>query len=35
VFFWKGGEAMSEARDPLLFDHEYDGIRELDNQLPR
>lgn len=26
---------MSEARDPLLLDHEYDGIRELDNQLPR
>jgi len=26
---------MSEARDPLLLDHEYDGIRELDNQLLR
>lgn len=22
-------------RDPLLLDHEYDGIRELDNKLPR
>lgn len=24
-----------EPKDPLLLDHEYDGIRELDNQLPR
>lgn len=26
---------MSEARDPLLLEHEYDGIGELDNNLPR
>lgn len=26
---------MSEPKEPLLLDHEYDGIRELDNQLPR
>ena len=26
---------MTESRDPLLLDHEYDGIGELDNQLPR
>ena len=26
---------MSEMRDPLLLDHDYDGIQELDNQLPR
>ncbi|MBM3881073.1 MAG: c-type cytochrome [Verrucomicrobia bacterium] len=26
---------MSDAPDPLLLDHEADGIRELDNQLPR
>lgn len=25
----------SEPQDPLLLDHEYDGIRELDNKLPR
>ena len=25
----------SEPRDPLLIDHEADGIRELDNLLPR
>jgi len=24
-----------ESQDPLLLDHEYDGIRELDNKLPR
>lgn len=24
-----------EPQDPLLLDHEYDGIRELDNNLPR
>ena len=22
-------------RDPLLLDHDYDGIQELDNKLPR
>jgi cytochrome c oxidase cbb3-type subunit 3 len=26
---------MSEFNDPLLLDHEADGIRELDNKLPR
>jgi cytochrome c oxidase cbb3-type subunit 3 len=26
---------MNEPRDPLLLDHEADGIRELDNKLPR
>jgi cytochrome c oxidase cbb3-type subunit 3 len=26
---------MNDAPDPLLLDHEADGIRELDNQLPR
>jgi cytochrome c oxidase cbb3-type subunit III len=26
---------MNDERDPLLLDHEVDGIRELDNQLPR
>jgi cytochrome c oxidase cbb3-type subunit III len=26
---------MSEHNDPLLLDHEADGIRELDNKLPR
>ena len=26
---------MDNERDPLLLDHEADGIRELDNQLPR
>jgi len=25
----------NEPQDPLLLDHEYDGIRELDNKLPR
>ena len=24
-----------EPRDPLLLDHEADGIKELDNNLPR
>src|SRR5664279_4044769 len=27
--------AMSEYKDPLLMDHEVDGIHELDNKLPR
>ena len=27
--------AMTENNDPLLLDHEADGIRELDNKLPR
>ncbi|MGA2749080.1 MAG: cbb3-type cytochrome c oxidase N-terminal domain-containing protein [Tepidisphaeraceae bacterium] len=26
---------MSENRDPLLLDHDADGIQELDNNLPR
>jgi cytochrome c oxidase cbb3-type subunit 3 len=26
---------MSNTKDPLLLDHEYDGIGELDNKLPR
>ncbi|MEI6779783.1 MAG: cbb3-type cytochrome c oxidase N-terminal domain-containing protein [Verrucomicrobiota bacterium] len=26
---------MTEQKDPLLLDHEADGIRELDNKLPR
>lgn len=26
---------MNETHDPLLLDHEADGIRELDNKLPR
>jgi cbb3-type cytochrome c oxidase subunit III len=26
---------MTEDKDPLLLDHEVDGIRELDNKLPR
>ena len=26
---------MTENKDPLLLDHEVDGIRELDNKLPR
>jgi cytochrome c oxidase cbb3-type subunit 3 len=26
---------MSNTNDPLLLDHEYDGIGELDNKLPR
>ena len=25
----------NDLKEPLLLDHEYDGIRELDNQLPR
>jgi cytochrome c oxidase cbb3-type subunit III len=24
-----------ETKEPLLLDHEYDGVRELDNKLPR
>ena len=24
----------NEPKDPLLLDHEYDGIHELDNKLP-
>src|ERR1017187_4196510 len=27
--------AMTEYNDPLLMDHDADGIRELDNKLPR
>jgi cytochrome c oxidase cbb3-type subunit III len=26
---------MNESKDPLLLEHEADGIRELDNDLPR
>ena len=26
---------MNESKDPLLLDHEADGIKELDNNLPR
>ena len=26
---------MTDSQDPLLLDHEADGIRELDNKLPR
>jgi cytochrome c oxidase cbb3-type subunit 3 len=26
---------MNDSHDPLLLDHEADGIRELDNKLPR
>lgn len=26
---------MNDSKDPLLIDHEIDGIQELDNQLPR
>jgi cytochrome c oxidase cbb3-type subunit III len=26
---------MNEPQDPLLLDHNYDGIRELNNKLPR
>ena len=25
----------NDSKDPLLLDHEVDGIRELDNKLPR
>jgi cytochrome c oxidase cbb3-type subunit 3 len=28
-------EENREPQDPLLLDHEYDGIRELNNRLPR
>jgi cytochrome c oxidase cbb3-type subunit 3 len=27
--------SQPDAKDPLLLDHEYDGIREYDNPLPR
>jgi len=26
---------MTDPKEPLLLDHEADGIRELDNNLPR
>ncbi|HEV2395022.1 MAG TPA: cbb3-type cytochrome c oxidase N-terminal domain-containing protein [Verrucomicrobiae bacterium] len=26
---------MNESKDPLLLDHDFDGIHELDNKLPR
>jgi cytochrome c oxidase cbb3-type subunit III len=26
---------QDQTKDPLLLDHEYDGIQELDNKLPR
>ena len=26
---------MNDPNEPLLLDHEYDGIKELDNKLPR
>jgi cytochrome c oxidase cbb3-type subunit III len=26
---------MNDPKEPLLLDHEYDGIQELDNNLPR
>ena len=26
---------MNDQNEPMLLDHEYDGIRELDNKLPR
>ena len=25
----------NDSQDPLLLDHNYDGIQELDNNLPR
>lgn len=28
-------EPLNQETEPLLLDHEYDGIRELDNKLPR
>ena len=28
-------DSQNPAKDPLLLDHEYDGIQELDNNLPR
>lgn len=27
--------SSQDPKDPLMLDHEYDGIRELDNKLPR
>lgn len=36
---WNPGQiesrSMNDESDPLLMDHEADGIRELDNKLPR
>src|ERR1043165_8436682 len=31
----KENQAMNEPNDPFLLNHEVDGIRELDNKLPR
>src|SRR5262249_41341641 len=33
--FLKKINTMNDENDPLLLDHEADGIRELDNKLPR